>query len=106
MVPESIKHKIVRLIVIYLTIAAALSFNFVTAAAEPKRIALLPFKINAEKDMTFLQNGIFDRATAQAFEEHILSKGGTAHPMDLYLKFRKQPPDSDALLRRAGLVEN
>ena len=62
--------------------------------------------LDADAFELFLQNGIFDRATAQAFEEHILSKGGTAHPMDLYLKFRKQPPDSDALLRRAGLVEH
>jgi TolB-like protein len=69
MVPESIKHKIVRLFVIYLTIAAALSFSFVTAAAEPKRIALLPFKINAEKDMTFLQNGIFDMLTSRLSKE-------------------------------------
>ena len=69
MVPESIKHKIVRLIVIYLTIAASLSFSFVAAAAEPKRIALLPFKINAEKDMTFLQNGIFDMLTSRLSKE-------------------------------------
>ena len=44
------------------------SFNFATAA-EPKRIALLPFKINAEKDMSFLQNGIFDMLTSRLAKE-------------------------------------
>jgi TolB-like protein len=39
------------------------------SAAEPKRIALLPFKINAEKDMTFLQNGIFDMLTSRLSKE-------------------------------------
>jgi TolB-like protein len=69
MVPEAIKHKIILLIVIYLSIATALSFNFSADAAEPKRIALLPFKINAEKDMTFLQNGIFDMLTSRLSKE-------------------------------------
>jgi TolB-like protein len=44
------------------------SFNF-AAAAEPKRIALLPFKINAEKDMSFLQNGIFDMLASRLARE-------------------------------------
>ncbi|MGD9079588.1 MAG: FG-GAP-like repeat-containing protein [Desulfobacterales bacterium] len=69
MVPESIKHKIIRIIVIYLSIATVLSFNFVTAAAEPKRIVLLPFKINAEKDMTYMQNGIFDMLSSRLAQE-------------------------------------
>jgi TolB-like protein len=69
MVPEAIKHKIILLIVIYLSIATALSFNFSADAAGPKRIALLPFKINAEKDMTFLQNGIFDMLTSRLSKE-------------------------------------
>jgi TolB-like protein len=69
MVPESIKHKIIRLIVIYLSIATALSLNFAADAAEPKRVALLPFKINAEKDMTFMQNGIFDMLSSRLAQE-------------------------------------
>jgi TolB-like protein len=67
MVPESIKHKTI-LTAVLLSVAAVLSFNF-SAAAEPKRIALLPFKINAEKDMTFLQNGIFDMLTSRLSKE-------------------------------------
>jgi TolB-like protein len=46
-----------------------LSFNFSANAVEPKRIALLPFKINAEKDMSFLQNGIFDMFTSRLSKE-------------------------------------
>ncbi len=69
MIPESIKPKIINITVLFLLIATALSFNFATAAAEPKRIALLPFKINAEKDMSFLQNGIFDMLTSRLSKE-------------------------------------
>jgi TolB-like protein len=69
MVPQSIKHKIIRLIAICLTIATALAFNFAADAAEPKRVALLPFKINAEKEMTFLQNGIFDMLSSRLAQE-------------------------------------
>jgi TolB-like protein len=69
MAPESIKHKIIRLIVIYLSLATVLSFNFAADAAEPKRVALLPFKINAEKEMTFLQNGIFDMLASRLAQE-------------------------------------
>ena len=31
-----------------------------TAIAEPYKVAIIPFKINAEKDFTFLKDGIFD----------------------------------------------
>ena len=68
MVPKPVKYNIIRIIVIYLLIAIALSFNF-SAAAEPKRVALLPFKINAEKDMSYLQNGIFDMLTSRLSKE-------------------------------------
>lgn len=45
-----------------------LSFSFLTIifgsvhlfAAEPDRIAIIPFKMNAQKDLIFLQNGIYD----------------------------------------------
>ena len=53
----------------------------------------------------FLEKGIFDPQTANSFEENILSKGGTEHPMTLYKKFRGKAPDPKALLKRAGLVE-
>jgi Zn-dependent oligopeptidase len=60
--------------------------------------------LDADAFESFLENGVFDTQTAAAFQEHILSKGGTQHPMTLYKKFRGKEPDPSALLRRAGLV--
>ena len=40
---------------------------------------------------------------ARSFRDHILSKGGTEHPMTLYKRFRGQEPSIDALLRRNGI---
>ena len=52
----------------------------------------------------FKQHGIFNTEIARKFKEHILSKGGTEHPMVLYKRFRGQEPQPDALLKRAGLL--
>jgi TolB-like protein len=38
-------------------------------AAEPKRIALLPFKINSAQDLSFLRDGIFDMLTSRLTQE-------------------------------------
>ena len=59
--------------------------------------------LDADAFELFLEKGIFDSQTAHAFAEHILSKGGTEHPMTLYKRFRGKAPDPEALLRRAGL---
>jgi TolB-like protein len=59
-----------RLFVTGLLMSVILAFNFSAAAAEPVRIALLPFKINAEKDLSYLRNGIFDMLTTR------LTRGG------------------------------
>lgn len=53
----------------------------------------------------FKQNGIFNKRIATQFKDNILSQGGTDHPMTLYKKFRGQEPSSDALLKRAGLLQ-
>jgi len=53
----------------------------------------------------FLQNGIFDKATAQKFKDNVLSKGGTDKPMKLYVNFRGKKPNNNALLKRAGLLK-
>ncbi|MEQ8474475.1 MAG: M3 family metallopeptidase [Marinoscillum sp.] len=59
--------------------------------------------LDADAFSVFLENGVFDKATATSFKENILSKGGTEHPMELYKRFRGQEPTPDALLKRAGL---
>lgn len=60
--------------------------------------------LDADAFELFKERGIFDHGTAQRFEEFILSKGGSDHPMRLYEKFRGRAPDPEALLRRDGLL--
>ena len=64
---------------------------------------LIDFRVVAFE--LFLEKGIFDPETAKSFEDNILSKGGTEHPMVLYKRFRGKAPDPKALLKRAGLVD-
>ena len=52
----------------------------------------------------FQEKGIFNKEVATKFKDHVLSKGGTEHPMILYKRFRGQEPKPEALLKRAGLV--
>lgn len=59
--------------------------------------------LDADAFEFFQTSGIFNRDVARRFREHILERGGTEHPMELYKKFRGQEPDVAALLRRAGL---
>ncbi len=60
--------------------------------------------LDADAFSLFQKNGVFDKATAKSFQENILSRGGTEHPMILYKRFRGQEPTPDALLARAGLI--
>jgi peptidyl-dipeptidase Dcp len=53
----------------------------------------------------FKENGIFNKEIAQKFKENILQKGGTEKPMKLYTNFRGKKPDTNALLKRAGLLK-
>jgi Zn-dependent oligopeptidase len=60
--------------------------------------------LDADTFEYFTQEGIFNPEIAKKFREHVLSKGGTEHPMTLYKRFRGKEPHPDALLRRAGLL--
>jgi len=60
--------------------------------------------LDADAFEAFQEQGIFNPETGKAFTEHILSKGGTEHPMTLYKRFRGQEPKPEALLKRAGLL--
>ena len=60
--------------------------------------------LDADAFEAFKENGIFNRETADKFRENILEKGGSQHPMDLYVAFRGKEPTPDALLKRAGLI--
>lgn len=61
--------------------------------------------LDADAFSLFLENGIFDKQTAQKFKNTILTKGGTHKPMNLYIKFRGKKPSNNALLKRAGLLK-
>ncbi len=61
--------------------------------------------LDADAFEAFKENGIFDKETATKFKENVLSKGGTEKPMDLYKRFRGKEPNTDALLKRAGLLK-
>jgi len=52
----------------------------------------------------FKSKGIFNQEVAKKFQNNILSKGGSQHPMELYIGFRGKEPDSKALLRKSGLI--
>ena len=60
--------------------------------------------LDADAFEFFKEKGIFNRDVANKFKEHVLSKGGSEHPMNLYKAFRGKEPNPDALLRRAGLL--
>ena len=62
--------------------------------------------LDADAFEMFKQNGIFDEITADSFRNNILAKGGTEHPMDLYMKFRGHKPELKPLLKRSGLIDN
>jgi oligopeptidase A len=53
----------------------------------------------------FEEEGIFNPETGRAFREHILAKGGSKEPMELFVAFRGREPSIDALLRHSGLTE-
>lgn len=59
--------------------------------------------LDADAFELFQEKGLFNRETGKSFEENVLSKGGTEHPMELYKRFRGQEPKPNALLKRAGL---
>lgn len=60
--------------------------------------------LDADAFAYFKEHGIFNSEIAKKFKEHVLSKGGTENPMELYKRFRGQEPQLEALLERAGLL--
>lgn len=60
--------------------------------------------LDADAFEYFKEKGLFSEEVATKFKNSILSRGGTAHPMDLYKEFRGREPDPNSLLRRDGLL--
>ncbi len=65
---EKIRFKITSLILSGIIIFALATVHS-ASAADVKRIALLPFKINSEKDLSFLRDGIFDMLSTRLAKE-------------------------------------
>ena len=60
--------------------------------------------LSADAFSRFEEEGIFNAVTGQSFLNEILEKGGSAEPMELFVKFRGREPKIDALLRHSGIV--
>lgn len=61
--------------------------------------------LDADAFEFFQEKGIFNKDTADLFKKHILSAGGSEHPMELYKRFRGKEPSPEALLRRTGMIK-
>lgn len=60
--------------------------------------------LDADAFAAFRETGdVFDAATAASFRRHVLERGGSALPMDLYRAFRGRDPEIGPLLERRGL---
>ena len=62
--------------------------------------------LSADAFSLFEENGIFNRATGEAFLHNILEQGGSDNAMTLFKNFRGREPNIDALLRHNGIATN
>ena len=59
--------------------------------------------LEADAFSLFKEKGIFNREVACHADESVLARGGTEHPMELYVRFRGHKPETKALIEKMGL---
>ncbi|MCC2599922.1 M3 family metallopeptidase [Sphingobacterium sp. FBM7-1] len=59
--------------------------------------------LDSDAFAAFKEKGLFDPATATSFRKHILEKGGTGNPAEMYRQFRGKDPDPVHLMKKRGL---
>jgi peptidyl-dipeptidase Dcp len=59
--------------------------------------------LDADAYAVFKADGVFSKAVAARYREHILSKGGSEDPLTLYIRFKGEQPTINALLERNGI---
>ncbi len=62
--------------------------------------------LDADAFSLFREKGIFDTETASSFRTHILEKGGSREPDDLFRAFRGREPSIEALIERCGFSKS
>ncbi len=60
--------------------------------------------IDADAYQAFKETSLFDKTTSTRFRKEILSRGGTADPMELFKNFRGRAPKTDAYMKKKGLA--
>jgi len=62
--------------------------------------------LDADAFEFFAENGgLANKTAANGFRQHVLERGGSEKPMELYKKFRGREPSPTAMLRRSGLLK-
>jgi len=59
--------------------------------------------LDADAFEKFKEDGIFNRETGESYRRNILATGGTADPMELYVRFRGAEPQIGPILEKRGL---
>ncbi len=60
--------------------------------------------LDADAFTRFKREGLFNPAVGRDFVTHVLSRGNSADPMELFKAFMNRTPDLQAMLVRAGLA--
>ncbi len=92
--------KIIKLMFFSVLVFAVIIGSSQSATAEVNRVAIVPFQINAEKDLSFLRDGIVDMLTSRLYLEDkvaVLSREETAKVLETV-----SPPINESKARKIG----